>query len=262
VGQDHATFGNVSASKVDGAVLFATQGLQVDADGAPNSYLVDGNGLSPTCDGVVGLVGGRPVNPPARGWLAICRNAWARAQASGDYSGVRIFGFLADKRTNVPYIQQQGDPLPGKAYVSTTTMSIPGSPETSQRHWVDAVKVPYIVLTAGFASRFNVALGDVAVVYSTATGKAAFAVFADTGPALGEASVMTHFALGGHPVAKQSGIDRAEVGLGGKVTTVVFPGSKATATADMDAWVQNIDAVGTQAFDRWGGLNRLRSCSM
>src|SRR5271154_6822334 len=61
---------------VGGAIVFSTQGLAVDADGAPNSYLLDGNGLSPTCDGVVGLVNGRSVNPPAHGWLQICEKAW------------------------------------------------------------------------------------------------------------------------------------------------------------------------------------------
>src|SRR5580700_3620570 len=38
------------------AVAFETHGLAVDADGAPNSYLTDGNGLSETCDGVVAVV--------------------------------------------------------------------------------------------------------------------------------------------------------------------------------------------------------------
>lgn len=110
---------------VGGAIVFSTQGLAVDADGAPNSYLVDGNGLSPTCDGAVGLVNGHPVNPPAHGWLQICENAWAHAQQTGNYSGVKIFGFLADPKTNVPVVQQSGDPLPGKGYVSTTAFPCP-----------------------------------------------------------------------------------------------------------------------------------------
>ena len=60
---------------VGGAIVFTAQGLEVDADGAPNSYLVDETGFSPTCDGAVGIVNGRAVNPPAHGWLQICQNA-------------------------------------------------------------------------------------------------------------------------------------------------------------------------------------------
>ena len=194
---------------VGGAIVFSTQGLAVDADGAPNSYLVDGTGLSPTCDGVVGLVNGRAVNPPTKGWLQICEKAWARAQQTGDYSGVKIFGFLVNSKTHAPVVQQAGDPLPGKAYVSTTSLSLSGSPETTQRHWVDAVKILYFVLPAKFSAHYGVKLGDVAVLYSKSTGKTAFAVFADAGPALGEASVATHFALGSNPIRKIGGVDRA-----------------------------------------------------
>ncbi len=245
---------------VDGAIVFSTQELQVDADGAPNSYLVDGNGLSPTCDGVVGLVNGRAVNPPTHGWLQICESAWAHAQQTSDYSGVKIFGFLADPKTNVPIVQQSGDPLPGKAYVSTTSLSLSGSPQTTQRHWVDAVKVPYFVLPAKFSAHYGIKLGDVAVLYSKSTGKTAFAVFADTGPALGEASVATHLALGGNPITKIKGIERAEAGMEGKIVTAVFRGQHATPNADPAEWTQQINTTAAAAFNQWGGIERLESC--
>lgn len=258
-GSSFAAKGGVGRN-VGGAIVFSTQGLAVDADGAPNSYLVDGNGLSPTCDGAVGIVGGHPVNPPARGWLQICEKAWAHAQQTGDYSGVKIFGFLADRRTNVPIVQQSGDPLPGKGYVSTTSLPLPGSPETAQRHWVDAVKVPYFVLPAKFSAHYGVKLGDVAVIYSKATGKTAFAVFADEGPALGEASVATHVALGGNPIRKIGGVDRAESGMSGRVVTAVFPGQHPTPSSDSAEWTQQINATAGNAFSQWGGLARLKSC--
>jgi internalin A len=65
---------------VDGAIVFSTEGLEVDANGAPNSYLLDRNGLSPTCDGVVAVVNGREVDPQTNGWLQMCESAWAHAQ--------------------------------------------------------------------------------------------------------------------------------------------------------------------------------------
>jgi hypothetical protein len=245
---------------VGGAIVFTTQGLAVDADGAPNSYLVDGKGLSPTCDGVVGIVQGHAVNPPAQGWLKICQDAWAHAQQTGDYSGVKIFGFLQDPSTKVPVVQQSGDPLPGRAYVSTTSLAIPGSPETTQRHWVDAVKVPYFVMPGKFSAHYGVKLGDVAVLYAKSTGKTAFAVFADQGPALGEASVATHIALGNNPISKIKGVDRAESGMGSNIVTAVFPGQHATPNADPAVWIQQINATAAAAFDQWGGFDRLKSC--
>lgn len=51
-------FGGVATSRVGTGVLFKTRGLAVDADGAPNSYRVDGKGLSNTCDGVAGMLTG------------------------------------------------------------------------------------------------------------------------------------------------------------------------------------------------------------
>lgn len=49
-----------------GGVVFSTKELKVDADGAPNSYLVNGEGLSYTCDGMT-AVGSTPDTDP-KGW--------------------------------------------------------------------------------------------------------------------------------------------------------------------------------------------------
>ncbi len=246
---------------IDGAVAFKTQGLQVDADGAPNSYLVDGNGLSRTCDGVLGIVAGKPVPPGKPHWQEICQNAWQKAQATGDYSQVDIFGFYVDPRTKVPVIQQSGDPLPGKAFVSTTSMAVEGSPESVQRHWVDATKVPYFVFSQSLARKFKVSFGDVAVVYAPALAKSAFAIFADTNPTLGEASVKLHLDLGNNPIRSHGGVDRAEVGFGGQVVTLVFPGAHTHGVVDAIAWNQEIQSVGGGAFEKWGGIDKLKACS-
>jgi hypothetical protein len=246
---------------IDGAVAFKTQGLQVDADGAPNSYLVDGNGLSRTCDGALGIVAGKSVPPGRPHWQEICQNAWQRAQATGDYSQVDIFGFYVDPRTKAPVIQQVGDPLPGNGFVSTTSMSIEGSPESAQRHWVDATKVPYIVLSGALAHKYKINFGDLAVIYAPALAKSAFAVFADTNPTLGEASVKLHLDLGHNPIRSHSGVDRAELGLDGQVITLVFPGAHTHGVVDAAAWNQEIQSVGGAAFEKWGGIDKLKACS-
>jgi hypothetical protein len=244
------------------AVVFITSGLAVDADGAPNSYLVDGNGLSFTCDGVAAIVDGKRVSKKTNpdDWQELCKQAWAHAVSSGDYSHVAIFGMLTDKQ-NRPLVQQVGDPMPGKAYITTTSMTIPGTPDGTQRHWVDATQVPYIVLTSSFVRANHVKTGDLAVVFLPKTNSIAFAVYADIGGDLGEASVKLHRDLGHDPVTKPPAVPRAKVGMGGPVITLVFPGTNVPGRSDAAAWDQEITKVGKDMLEKWGGLTRLRACA-
>jgi hypothetical protein len=113
----------------------------------PDSYLVDAKGLSDTCDGAAAIVNGQRVTRKTdpEHWFILCRKAWIEAQSSGDFSQVAIFGFLKDKQ-NRPAVQSAGDPLPGKAYITTTTLTVPEMRTGTQRHWADATKIPYVVL--------------------------------------------------------------------------------------------------------------------
>lgn len=247
--------------RVDPAVLFLSSGLAVDADGAPNSYLANGKGLSYTCDGALAIVDGKRVTPktdPAH-WNAICNRAWTDAQASGDYSHLAIFGFLSDK--NGPMLQKEGDPLPGTAYITTTTLTISQAPAGTQRHWVDATRIPYIVLTPAFTKANHVKPGDLAVVYRPKTSSIAYAVFADSGPDLGEASVKLHQDLGSNPIVVQQGVSRAKRGLADSVLTLVFPGKNIPAQLDSDAWSAAIKQQGENALKAWGGASRLQACA-
>jgi Fungal chitosanase of glycosyl hydrolase group 75 len=248
--------------KAGTAVVFVTKGLAVDADGAPDSYLVDGNGLSYTCDGVAAIADGKRVtrrSDPDH-WNELCRQAWVHAVSTGDYANVAIFGMLTGKE-NRPLVQQAGDPLPGKGYISTTTMTIPGTPDETQRHWVDATKVPYIVLTSSFAKANHVKTGDVAVVYRTKTSAIAFGVYADTGGDLGEASLKLHRDLGHEPVTKPPSVPRAKVGIADSVVTLVFPGINVPGRLDAAAWNEAITKAGKDAMEKWGGVARLRACA-
>lgn len=249
--------------KSDQAFVFETQRLAVDADGAPNSYLVDGNGLSDTCDGVLAIINGQRVTPasdPAH-WLALCRKAWADAVASGDYSGVAIFGMLTDKQHR-PIVQQAGDPLPGKGYISTTSMSIAHTPDGTQRHWVDAVQVPYVVLPSSFTSTNHVRTGDLAAVYRPKTGAVAYGVFADEG-GFGEASVRLHRDLGNEPITnpRPPAAPRARRGIDEPMITVVFPGVNVPGMPDAEAWHAAIQSAGKTALEHWGGVERLKTCA-
>ena len=253
-------FNGVRPWTLGNAVGFVTSKLNVDADGAPNSYRVDGKGLSFTCDGVVGIVNGHRVTPDSdpKHWQAICREKWAQAQQSQDFSSVSIFGFLTEN--GKPVVQKEGDPLPGAAYISTTSMSVPNTPDKTQRHWVDANEIPYIVLSGSFSQAFHVGHGDIAIVYRPSTQKMAFAVFADGGK-LGEASVRLHKDIGNNPISTSGGVERAKLRIEDRVLTIVFPGKTTHGTTDANAWRNEIQQLGQQVLQEFGGIARVKKCA-
>jgi hypothetical protein len=255
------SFDGTQIWRVGNAVGFSTSKLNVDADGAPNSYRIDGKGLSFTCDGVSAVVNGQALTPKSdpQHWQHLCQEAWARARETADYSNVRIFGFLTDKR-GIPVSQKAGDPLPNEAYVTTTTLTIPNTPDGTQRHWVDAVQIPYIVVSHSFAKASQLVPGDVAVVYRPRTGAIAFAVYADC-CALGEASVRLHQDLGNNSIELEGGVERAKKRIEDRVVTIVFPGHHTNPSTDSAAWYRQIQDVSRDALAKWGGSNRLKACA-
>ena len=246
---------------LDSAVLFTSKVLNIDADGSPNSYLVDGNGLSCTCDGVLALENGKKVTPESdpKNWQQKCNSAWSLAKKTNDYRRVAIFGFMTDSN-NRPLLQGAGDPLPGKAYISATSVGIPDSPDYTQRHYVDAAKVPYVVLSASFVSKYKVKPGSIVIVYRKKTNTYAFAVFADNG-SLGEASVKLHQNLGSKPIVRIKGVERAKARIEDPTLVVVFPSKIASPIADTDVWNKAINLAGTAALQEFGGIAQLQLCA-
>lgn len=237
-----------------------TQGLAVDADGAPDSYRVDGKGLSYTCDGVFAVVGGvahTQKNDKAN-WQKLCREHWAAALASGDYSGVKVVGFAMEG--GKPRVQGPGDPLPGEAYVTTTTLTVPGTPAGAQRRYVDAAAIPYVVISASYAKSYKLAPGDLVAVYRPATGRLAYAVYGDC-CSLGEGSVRLHQDLGADPIVVRDGVRRAKRGIADKVAFVALTGARTTPTLDAAAWRAEIQAKGEAALAALGGLAAVKACA-
>jgi len=129
-------------------------------------------------------------------------------------------------------------------------------PDTSLRcadgNYVNANTVPYFVLPGTWYSQFGIKVGDLgAVVYK---GKLAFAVFADVGPKgkLGEASLQLFRQLGEERLRPNGRVINS--GMGGSVTTIVFPGSKQdTAYQDEKSLVSYIQNRGKILFLQLGG---------
>lgn len=170
-----------------------------------------------------------------------------------------IFGFLTDKK-GAPIVQGHDDPMPGTGYISATSVVIPHEPDESQRRYVDAVRIPYVVLPGAFTRTWAVKPGSLAIVYRPKTGKYTFAVFGDGGD-LGEASVRLHQDLGSDPMQLKDGVQRAKVRIEDPVLTVVFPSRVSAPRAEADAWVADIKAQGTSVLEAFGGEAMLAACS-
>ena len=210
---------DLSVIKSNGAILF-TAGMTIDADGAPNAYGPHNRGLDYTANA-----------RGAHGWVALVTNDDGR-----------------------PVVQKRG-PYRG-FYVSTTSLQQADITNLRDpRKYINATKVPYIALPSDFAARFNISLGDLAVVINQANGRYAYAIFADVGPKgrIGEGSIA---------LAKQLGIpanprhDSVEAGI----IYLIFPASALSSERGITA--RRVKSSAARLYHRWGGTQRLRSCDL
>jgi hypothetical protein len=165
--------------------FFYESGMTIDADGAPNAYHPDNSGLDDL----------------------------ANAGSPGSWEG------LAKDADGEPFIQGPSDPFPGY-YVSATALSDHSKPANDPTRYVDASKIPFVVLPGGMARQLGSRPGDFAVVFNLRNGKSSYAIFGDVGPydRIGEGSVALAENLGIRSDARNGGTRRGIVYL-------VFPGS-------------------------------------
>jgi hypothetical protein len=135
------------------AAFFFASGMMIDADGAPNAYNPEDNGLDDLSNA------GQP----------------------GHWDGI-----IADEEEN-PVLQGPEDPFPGY-YVSCTALSDRTKERSDPTRYVDASKIPYVALPDEVARESGARLGDLAVVVNTGNGRFSYAIFADIGK-LGEGSI-------------------------------------------------------------------------
>ncbi len=109
----------------DSQAFFFVSGMTIDADGAPNAYGPDDIGLDDLANA------GVPTH-------------WD--------------GIITDRDDN-PLVQRESDPFPGY-YISCTSLSDRGKEFTDPTRYVDAAKVPYVVLPSDLADPGGARLGD------------------------------------------------------------------------------------------------------
>jgi hypothetical protein len=167
------------------AAFFYESGMTIDADGAPNAYHPDNTGLDDL----------------------------SNAGSPGSWEG------LAKDGDGEPFIQGPNDPFPGY-YVSATALADRSKPANDPTRYVDASKIPFLVLPGGMARQLGARPGDFAVVFNERNGKSSYAIFGDVGPwdRIGEGSMALAENLGVRSDARNGGARRGIVYL-------VFPGS-------------------------------------
>lgn len=167
------------------SAFFYESGMTIDADGAPNAYHPDNSGLDDL----------------------------ANAGTPGRWEG------LAKDPYGEPYIQGPDDPYPGY-YVSETALADRSKPASDPGRYVDASRIPFVVLPGGMARELGARPGDFAVVFNLRNSKTSYAIFGDVGPfdRIGEGSMA---------LADQLGIrsDARNGGARGGIVYLIFPGS-------------------------------------
>jgi len=194
--------------------FFFVSGMTIDADGAPNAYHPDNIGLDDI----------------------------ANAGIPGHWEGI-----ITD-RTGEPLIQGPDDPYPGY-YVSCTSLTDRTKDRTDPERYVDASKIPYIVLPRDVAYQGGAQLGDFAVVVNLRNGKSSNAIFADMGT-MGEGSIALANNLGIWSDARQGG-------RRGGILYLVFPGSGNHQPRTTDEIAAETDKL----LASWGGAEKLTSCA-
>lgn len=150
-----------------------------------------------------------------------------------------------------PVVQGKSDPAPGY-YVSATALYDPGNPNPRDpRRYVDAVKIPYVVLHPKALKHAR--LGDFATVVNLRNGRLSVAIVADeSAPDLpvGEGSIALAKALGINGDPRRGGQDA-------DVAYVIYPGSGNGKPRSFQEMVE----TSMRLFKTWGGLTKLKACS-
>jgi glycosyl hydrolase group 75 (putative chitosanase) len=198
--------------------FFYEAGMTIDADGAPNAYHPENLGLDDL----------------------------ANAGSPGIWQG------LAKDANGEPFIQGPDDPYPGY-YVSETALADRSKPTNDPTRYVDASKIPFVVLPGGIARQLGARPGDFAVVFNQRNGMSAFAIFGDEGPSdrIGEGSMALAENLGIRSDARNGGARRG-------ILYLLFPASGNGRPRALE----EIHSEGQKLLQDWEGSIPFEGCAV
>jgi hypothetical protein len=198
--------------------FFYETGMTIDADGAPNAYHPDNIGLDDL----------------------------ANAGSPGNWQG------LAKDGSGEPFVQGPDDPFPGY-FVSATALADRTRAANDPARYVDASKIPFIVLPGALARQIGARPGDFAAVFNRRNGKSSYAIFGDVGPSdrIGEGSVALAENLGVRSDARNGGTRRG-------ILFLVFPGSG----NGRPRTIEDINAESEKLLQAWNGSSLISTCKV
>lgn len=147
--------------------------MNVDVDGAPNAY-----------------------GPAGKKALDILAHAHAPKESGHPE---KIVGFMTEYEGGPPTLQKPGDPFPGYYVSQTDFADLSNKRMEDPRRYVDAARINYVV-QGRIARRAGVVMGDFATVYSCRTGKAVYAIVADSGNESGAEGSLALVQALGYPI--------------------------------------------------------------
>ena len=165
------------------------------------------------------------------------------------------------------YIQQRSKTVHGEThvgegpfkdfFVSRTSLRFNEHDAFKTSNFVDAEMIPYIVFPhhQNEPTMFSgVSLGDVAFVIDLKTGRSTHAIFADTNPKVGEASLRVALNLGRSDLNARNGEESD------RFLYILFPGTKFDPEPTVPHWPDaKIKEVADKAFAAWGGMDQVQA---
>ena len=117
--------------------------------------------------------------------------------------------------------------------------------------YVDASKIPFIVLPGAMSRQIGARPGDFAVVFNQRNGNSSYAIFGDVGPPdrIGEGSMALAENLGIRSDARNGGARRG-------ILFLVFPGSGNGRPRP----IEEINAESEKLLQAWGGTSQVSAC--
>ena len=153
---------------------------------------------------------------------------------------------LAKNRDGNPFIRGPNVAYPGY-YVSATALADRTRPFNDPSRYVDASKIPYVVLPGNLAPELGARPKDFAAVFNLQNGRSSPAIFADDGPVdhIGEGSVALAENLGIRSDSRSGGTRRG-------ILYLVFPGPG----NDRPRRIEEIHVEAEKLFKARGGIPR------
>lgn len=152
-------------------------------------------------------------------------------------------------------------------FVSQTSFFVdPSQPECEQSRYIDSLAFQAAVLpkrTNWTSQSQRANAGDLVVVHSPTTGRTAYGIIGDAGPAdgIGEASVAMAAYLRNRPVSPNATYQEIKALALDSAQYVIFPGESVRSHIQGPLTQEAINRVVEPVFTRWGGPARLAQCS-